>query len=298
MKKIRQLSLSQEAKKKLLLILICSACCVLFSMPTLFAWADQIANPEITIEVKDGKLDVEAFTVIKGDAKSILEQLDLGLGSYDFMNVELDDVLEDGDLLQIYRVSHDADSSQEVIEAETETHYDGLHLFTTTTVQEAQSGILQKNYDVVYMNGAEQERILVNEEVVSEPVNGVVSVGSVQVGAYFSGRLTTYGSDCYGCSGNTASGVNLNNLGGPTYTYKGQEYYILAADRSIPMYSIIKITNHNLGLPSTIYGIVLDRGGSIKGNKVDIYIGRENGERYFTGYTSFNTQFEIVSVGR
>ena len=55
MKKIRQLSLSQEAKKKLLLILICSACCVLFSMPTLFAWADQIANPEITIEVKDGK---------------------------------------------------------------------------------------------------------------------------------------------------------------------------------------------------------------------------------------------------
>ena len=38
-----------------------------------------------------------------------------------------------------------------------------------------------------------------------------------------------------------------------------------------PFGTIIKITNHNLGIESTAYGIVVDRGGAIKKNHIDIF---------------------------
>ena len=79
-------------------------------------------------------------------------------------------------------------------------------------------------------------------------------------------------------------------------SYNGGSYYCLAADPSIPFGTIIKITNHNLGIESTAYGIVVDRGGAIKKNHIDIFNGTEAG-KYFKGGTSNNTQFEIVSVG-
>lgn len=92
------------------------------------------------------------------------------------------------------------------------------------------------------------------------------------------------------------SGVNSSYS--PYLTYKGRKYYCLAADRPIPFGTVIKISNHNLNTDSTIYGIVVDHGGVIKGNKVDIFKGSEgSGAKYFGGGTSTSTKSEIVSVG-
>ena len=297
MKKIKLASMDKEVQKKCLLVLVSALLCVLFSMPTLMALIEPKAEM-ITITVKDGKLESTNETVVQDDAEGILEQLDMGLGQYDYMNVSEEEILEDGDLLQIYRVSYDTSVETEAIAASSETHHNGYHLFNSVITRQAVDGVKELEYVLQYQNGEVVEKTLVDETIVEEPVNEIISVGKVQPGAYFSGRLTTYGSDCYGCSGNTAAGVRLESLGKPTYTYNGQEYYILAADRSIPFYSIIKISNHQLDLPSTIYGIVLDRGGAIRNGAIDIYVGKENGERYFSGSTSYNTQFEIVSVGR
>lgn len=109
----------------------------------------------------------------------------------------------------------------------------------------------------------------------------------------FNARITTYGVDCYGCysyngRGGTASGVALDvNMGVqqadgsfvPGITYGG--YYVVAADPSVPMYSILKISNHGLsgsGISPNepFYAIVLDRGGGIYGGHIDLYIGSEN----------------------
>ena len=58
-------------------------------------------------------------------------------------------------------------------------------------------------------------------------------------------------------------------------------YYIVAADPSIPLCSILKISDHGLsgsGITpdQPYYAIVLDRGGAIQGNHIDLYIGSEN----------------------
>lgn len=112
-------------------------------------------------------------------------------------------------------------------------------------------------------------------------------------GEVFTPRTTLYGVDCYGCNvredgtGNTATGIQLNPIRGvlqsdgtwlPGITYDG--YYIIAADASIPFYSIVEISNHGLtgkGITpdQPIKAIVLDRGGGIRGGHIDLYIGSE-----------------------
>lgn len=81
--------------------------------------------------------------------------------------------------------------------------------------------------------------------------------------ATYTGKITAYGPDCYGCtSGRTASGQ---------YVLEGNIYYndaifgnirIVAADKSIPFGSIIKIIGLSIS-EDPILAIVLDRGGMI-----------------------------------
>ncbi len=109
----------------------------------------------------------------------------------------------------------------------------------------------------------------------------------------FALKTTTYGMDCIGCSfidgqAKTALGVSLDVNKGvqlPDASWQSGirygKYYIIAADKNIPLCSIIKVSNHGLsgsGLtPNTpFYAIVLDRGGGIYGNHIDLYIGLED----------------------
>lgn len=112
-------------------------------------------------------------------------------------------------------------------------------------------------------------------------------------GDEFYARTTLYGVDCYGCNvredgtGNTATGIQLNPSLGVMQsngawleglTYDG--YYVIATDGSIPFYSIVEISNHGLsgmGISpdQPLKCIVLDRGGGVSGNHIDLYIGSE-----------------------
>ena len=75
-----------------------------------------------------------------------------------------------------------------------------------------------------------------------------------------------------GCSGKTRTGYDVRN----TIYYNGMR--IIASDTSVlPMYSIVKLEGFSEKF------IVLDTGGAIKGNKVDIL---------------FNSQSEAVKFGR
>ena len=162
----------------------------------------------------------------------------------------------------------------------------------------------KRTYLLTYANGKETDRKMIKEEIIEKPVDKIIQYGGVLKGTTFTGRLTIYGGDCTGCGGTSSSGVKLsptsgvNNTNSPYLYYKGKKYYCLAADRSIPFGTVIKISNHNLNTAWTIYGIVVDRGGAIKGNKIDIFNGSEgSGKRYFGGGTSHNTKFEVVSLG-
>ncbi|MGE7843904.1 3D domain-containing protein [Lysinibacillus sp. NPDC093712] len=84
---------------------------------------------------------------------------------------------------------------------------------------------------------------------------------------------TFYTAQCNGCTGITANGTEITR----TITYKG--YRVIAADRSIPFGTILRIT---LNGGTVINGIVADRGGAIKGARLDILVA-SNSEAYHLG---------------
>lgn len=113
------------------------------------------------------------------------------------------------------------------------------------------------------------EDVVVAEEVIKEEIvvkgeyspNLEVASSNEVIETYY-GKMTGYGPDCVGCSGITASGMNV--LNGNIY-YEDETYgniRIVAGDKSIPFGSIIRITGTTIST-EPILAIVLDRGGMI-----------------------------------
>lgn len=301
--KAKEVIVSANSRTKGILAVACVYIVVMLATVSTGA-VNQIVNyiPTVDIKVKDGVTEEKEYLVKQDTVTNVLDELNIELYNGDKVNKELDYVVNQDDLLKITRMETKTITKEESIPFK--TVYKGNGGWSQTVVQEGKEGKVKKTYLVTYANKKEVSRKVIKEEIIEEAVDKVIEKGGVKKGTTFSGRLTTYGGDCTGCSGRASSGVKLssrtgvNNSNSPYLTYKGKKYYCLAADRSIPYGTVIKITNHNLNTSSTIYGIVVDRGGAIKGNKIDIFKGSEkSGKKYFSGGTSYNTKFEIVSVG-
>ena len=248
----------------------------------------------IEIQYQDGSQEAKDYLVRQDTVKNVLKELDVNLGTKDTVNKDMAYIVQSKDLLQVNRISEEEVEEIQYVDSQT-IETTGLHLFTTEVVQQGQRGQINNKVKVTYENGKIVKKELLSSEVVTEKTDTIIAHGTIQPGAYFTGKLTTYGGDCAGGNGTSSSGISLSPTSGVKGSHSGR-YYCLAADPSIPFGTIIKITNHNLGIESTAYGIVVDRGGAIKKNHIDIFNGTEAG-KYFKGGTSNNTQFEIVSVG-
>lgn len=110
------------------------------------------------------------------------------------------------------------------------------------------------------------------------------------------GNLTGYGPDCGGCGGHTSTGFDLTQ----SIYYEDSEFgtvRILAADKSFPFYSIIRVSN----VPSMddFIGIVLDRGGNVgygRGTLFDLAFESESSPNLVP--LTHNVTFELLRSGR
>lgn len=302
MKTIKQIISDADPRLKGVLVIMIAY--VIVMATTITAGATQeIKGYKETIEIQyqDGAQEAKDYLVRQDSVKNVLKELDVTLGNKDTVNKDMSYIVQSKDLLQVNRISEEEVEEVQYVDSQT-IETTGLHLFTTEVVQQGQQGQINNKVKVTYENGKIVKKELLSSEVVTEKTDTIIAHGTVQPGAYFTGKLTTYGGDCAGGNGTSSSGISLSTTTGvkgsnsAKLSYNGGSYYCLAADPSIPFGTIIKITNHNLGIESTAYGIVVDRGGAIKKNHIDIFNGTEAG-KYFRGGSSSNTQFEIVSVG-
>ena len=121
-----------------------------------------------------------------------------------------------------------------------------------------------------------------------------ISVASTSPVA-FNGKLTAYGPDCPGCSGNSACPPRQNFKNGNIY-FEDQVYgtvRVVAADRSIPCGSIVRISGINI-YSEPILAIVMDRGGAVKGNHMDLLFTSQSN---LEGFSTSNVKFEIIRYG-
>lgn len=302
MNKIKEAVIKADPRMKGLVVVMIAYIGIMFAVFNVGA-TDQIDNYVETIDVtvEDGNTGQKGYLVRQNSVSDVLDELGIVVNPQDIVNLDLNYVVNDGDLIQITRVN-EANIGEVVAVKSNTINTTGLELFTTKVAQQGQDGQVKNTYRVTYQNGNEVSRQLIGSEVISPATDTIIETGTLQEGAYFTGRLTTYGGDCAGGNGTSSSGIKLSPISGvqgsnsAKLTYNGRSYYCLAADPSIPFGTIIEISNHNLSIESTAYGIVVDRGGAIKGNKIDIFNGTEAG-KYFSGGTSNNTQFKIISVG-
>ncbi len=117
----------------------------------------------------------------------------------------------------------------------------------------------------------------------------------IPVLATYNGNITAYGPDCTGCIGITASGYNVKN----TIYYQDKEYgkvRILAADKSLPFGTIIRINNLNIS-NEPIIGIVLDRGSAIGFNKNAYFDLLYRSEKESSFFGRQKATFEVLRKG-
>ena len=112
----------------------------------------------------------------------------------------------------------------------------------------------------------------------------------------FMGKITAYGPDCVGCSGYSACPPRQDFRNGNIY-FDDQVYgqvRVVAADRSIPCGSIVRISGINI-YEEPILAIVMDRGGAVTGNHFDLLFATQSNLEGFA--TSDNVKFELIRYG-
>ncbi len=110
------------------------------------------------------------------------------------------------------------------------------------------------------------------------------------------GPMTAYGPDCVGCIGITSSGYNV--LNGNIF-YNDKEFgniRILAADRTLPFGTIVRI-NGLKKYPNGVIAIVLDRGSAIGFSKRSYFDLLYESERDTLTFGCQYATFDILRIG-
>ena len=203
---------------------------------------------------------------------NFLKQQEINLGEYDRVNKKQEDVITPNDKIAVVRVEKVTDVVEESINFATEKKNDSSILKgKEKVVKEGKPGKVERTYEVIKENGKEITRTLQSENVVAKAENKVIAVGTKVVtasvsrsnsaapasGKEFYVTATAYTPFCNGCSGITATGINLR---------ANSELKLIAVDPSV-----IKLGS-KVWVEGYGYAIAGDTGGAIKGNKIDILV--------------------------
>ncbi|WP_456272833.1 ubiquitin-like domain-containing protein [Bacillus sp. AK031] len=201
-----------------------------------------------------------------------LKQQGITLAEEDRVEPNLDSTVKANDVINVVRVEKVTDVVEEPKDFSVVTRKDsGLTKGKEEVVQAGQQGLIEKKYEVVKENGKEVSRKLVSEKTVKESQDKIVNVGTkvlvAQVsrgtsssapsgGKEFYVSSTAYTGSCNGCSGITATGINLRANPGVK---------VIAVDPSvIPLGTKVYVEGYG-------YAVAADTGGAIRGNKIDVF---------------------------
>jgi uncharacterized protein YabE (DUF348 family) len=204
-----------------------------------------------------------------------LKQQGIKLNKTDRVEPGLDTEVKANDVINVVRVEKVTDVVEETTDFTVVSRKDSdLSKGKEEIVQEGKKGLVEKKFKIVKENGKEVSRKLVSEKVVKDSQDKIVNVGTkvlvAQVsrgssssaasaesgGREFYVSSTAYTASCNGCSGYTATGINLKANPG---------IKVIAVDPSIiPLGTKVYVDGYG-------YAVAADTGGAIRGNKIDVF---------------------------
>ena len=226
-----------------------------------------VVNKAFPLTLNDGGVvkDVWSTSTTVAD---FLHQQGVTLTELDRVEPGLDSAVLENGMVNVIRVEKVTDVVEEPLSFAVVTQKDeNLDKGSEKILTPGQEGLVSREYEITKENGQEVSRSVLKETIIKDKVDQVVAVGSKEIvqvasrGAE-SGReiyvtATAYTASCSGCSGTTATGVNLHANPGAK---------VIAVDPSvIPLGSKVYVEGYG-------YAIAADTGGAIKGNKIDVFI--------------------------
>ncbi|HZK34802.1 MAG TPA: ubiquitin-like domain-containing protein [Bacillota bacterium] len=227
---------------------------------------------------------VKTVHLTEGNVQEVLDLAGVKVREQDVVNFSLDEQVMPNDVVKVTRIDEDTIVETEGIPYKVITRQNNdLEEGVNQVVQEGEQGVLERKISIVYEDGVEVSRSIVGETVTREAEDRIVDKGTARFVSIASrGRARysqvqtmeatayTAGPSCTGKRpgdsgyGRTASGAMV------------QPYHTIAAS-NIPFGArvyIPELVKYWGDRGVTIDGIfvVQDRGGAIKGNKIDIYM--------------------------
>lgn len=243
---------------------------------------DQISpKPQTAIKSKM-KIGVEfafGLTIVDGGKEQkvlstsatvadFLTQQGIKLNEFDRVEPSLTETVTANGVINVIRVEKVTDVMEEPVQFAVVTKKDeSLEKGKEMTVNAGKQGRVSKQFEVMVENGKEVSRKLISEQKVREKQDKVVAVGTkeltlqvsrgaTETGTEFYVSTTAYTANCNGCSGNTATGINLR---------ANPNAKVIAVDpRIIPLGTKVYVDGYG-------YAIAADTGSAIKGYKIDVF---------------------------
>jgi uncharacterized protein YabE (DUF348 family) len=209
----------------------------------------------------------------------LLKQQGIILNNLDRVEPSMNETVKKNDVINVIRVEKVTDVVEEPVQFGVVSQLDpNLEKGTEKTLVEGVNGVSSKEYEVVLENGKEIMRRLVSTLETKQKQDKVVAVGAKEVvaqasrgqsssGQEFYVNATAYTANCNGCSGNTATGLNLR---------ANPNAKVIAVDpRVIPLGTKLYVDGYG-------YAVAADTGGAIKGYKIDVFFS-SNADAYRWG---------------
>ncbi|VDG98486.1 Cell wall-binding protein yocH precursor [Lysinibacillus sphaericus] len=243
--------------------------------------SDEISiDKAFQVTLKDGEKSTKVWSTSTTVA-DFLKNENIQLSELDRLESDKEQMLLPKSVVSIVRVEKVTDVVEEPTDFDVKTRTDdSLLKGREKVVREGENGKVRKRFEIVKENGKEVSRTLIREHVVAHPKTKVVSVGSKvalasatpksstvktsvsrgngsESGKVMYMNATAYTAHCTGCSGITATGINLA---------ANPNLKVIAVDPSvIPLGSKVWVEGYG-------YAIAGDTGGAIKGNRIDLHV--------------------------
>ncbi|KAB2328858.1 DUF348 domain-containing protein [Cytobacillus depressus] len=240
---------------------------------------DIVVNKAFSLTLSDGGKEQQVWSTSTTVA-DFLSQQGIELNDLDRIEPKADAIVKKDDHIQIIRVEKVTDVVEEPVKFAVVSKKDSsLAKGSQNVIQPGKDGLLTKEFEVVLENGKEVSRTLISKKTINEKQDKIVAVGTKPMavnvvasrgetgGKEIYVSSTAYTAHCNGCSGRTATGLNLR---------ANPDMKVIAVDpRVIPLGTKVYVEGYG-------YAIAADTGSAIKGNKIDVFFA-SNADAYRWG---------------